>query len=619
MSDSMIMHNRNEEPANVAALLMEPCCMNHMEIERIAVEVSNRFLVAAKGLPQDGQLGWQTTVKPGGQLCAAAFSGPDVRVTKEDLNWIFGECARVDEETNAPLEPLGAEGRRLYTLRYAPCTPEVQASDVHRRRLISGHRDIDIYDEEARMHETQSYLRQALETLGESGGILRITAAADNGGQGTVFIELPEEMSLRLRTMLRLAFLDTVAQEVTGTDAEPLPAECLTDCMTSLLHAMMYDHAVQLDKQRREEEDEMLFDSEFLTDPEDEPETETSIEVLDLSVRAYNCLKRGGVHTVEKLRTMTDEDYRSIRNLGRKCVEEIKQKLCAYASRPTPQPRMVPAESLDSLIGLRNVKEQVRQITAFAKMKKDMAALGKEELPMVLNMEFVGNPGTAKTTVARIIAGMFHEMGLLSSDDIIEVGRADLVASYVGQTANKVKSVFERARGKLLFIDEAYALVDYWEGEFGDEAISTIVQEMENHRDENVVIFAGYPDKMETFFARNPGLRSRVPFRICFSDYCAEEMVQIAEREVEKRGFTMTAEAKQKVAAICAATARGPEMGNGRFCRNLVEGAVLRYAARVYGGEGTEGDRDFVLAGEDFAVPAAIGTEKQTMPIGFCV
>ena len=162
---------------------------------------------------------------------------------------------------------------------------------------------------------------------------------------------------------------------------------------------------------------------------------------------------------------------------------------------------------------------------------------------MVLNMEFIGNPGTAKTTVARITAGILHEIGLLPTSELVEVGRADLVAKYTGQTADKVKEVFQKAKGKLLFIDEAYALTDCWENSYGDEAISTIVQEMENNREDTVVIFAGYPDKMNEFFSRNPGLRSRVPFTIRFSDYSAEEMAQIVEAEAKKRGFSLMPEA----------------------------------------------------------------------------
>ena len=193
-----------------------------------------------------------------------------------------------------------------------------------------------------------------------------------------------------------------------------------------------------------------------------------------------------------------------------------------------------------------------------------------------------------------------------------------MVAKYTGQTADKVKEVFQKAKGKLLFIDEAYALTDCWENSYGDEAISTIVQEMENNREDTVVIFAGYPDKMNEFFSRNPGLRSRVPFTIRFSDYSAEEMAQIVEAEAKKRGFSLMPEAQQRVLDICSGAAGNPDAGNGRFCRNLAESAVLSYAERIFGQEESTDGCDFALIGADFSLPSALREVRQSRTIGFC-
>lgn len=313
-----------------------------------------------------------------------------------------------------------------------------------------------------------------------------------------------------------------------------------------------------------------------------------SIDELELSVRSFNCLKRANINTIGELRLMTDEDLMHVRNLGRKCICEIRERLAKYhveaQSRILVSSEKGSFEQLDELIGLNAVKEQVRKIAAYAKMKRDMEErFFGNVTPIVLNMEFVGNPGTAKTTVARILAGILHEVGLLQYADIVEVGRADLVAKYVGQTADRVKGAFSRARGRVLFIDEAYSLLEDQEGSFGDEAIATIVQEMENNRKDTVVIFAGYPKEMENFISRNPGLRSRVPFRIEFQDYSAEEMTQIAEHEATQRGFQIDPDAKEKVLSICKENSGNKELGNGRFSRNLVERAILNYAARVYG------------------------------------
>ena len=168
----------------------------------------------------------------------------------------------------------------------------------------------------------------------------------------------------------------------------------------------------------------------------------------------------------------------------------------------------------------------------------------------------------------------------------------------------------------MLFIDEAYSLVDDRKGSFGDEAINTIIQEMENNREETIVIFAGYPDKMESFFSRNPGLRSRVPFSISFSDYSANEMVKIAEFEAKKRGFSVDTEAYEKVTAICSDAALHPDGGNGRFCRNLIENAILGYASRVYGNNDSDTDKNYILTADDFTPPTGMNDTKK-IPIGF--
>ncbi len=351
------------------------------------------------------------------------------------------------------------------------------------------------------------------------------------------------------------------------------------------------------------------------------------LDELDLSVRTYVCLNRAGIYTLGDLRKMSREDLAKIRNLGSRSLEEVINKLASMGlSLQGEQAPPSSSDMLAQLIGLKDVKEQVRKIAAFARMKKDMETLGRTSVPVALNMEFVGNPGTAKTTVARILAGIFQEIGILSSSQIVETGRADLVAGYIGQTAINVKSVFKRARGKLLFIDEAYSLASDSQRDFGYEAINTIVQEMENSRGDTVVVFAGYPEEMENFFSMNPGLRSRVPFRISFPDYSTDEMAQIVALEAQKRGFSLCPRALEKAVSLCGEAKHRSDAGNGRFCRNLVENAILGYALRVYG-EGTEAadgaEKDFILAEEDFSLPDNMQAiperqeAKKTAPIGF--
>ncbi len=275
-------------------------------------------------------------------------------------------------------------------------------------------------------------------------------------------------------------------------------------------------------------------------------------------------------------------------------------------------------QRLQELVGLTEAKEVMHKALNFFKMQKLFADRGISTEQPSMHMVFTGNPGTAKTTVARLFAEVMRDNGLLSRGDLVEVGRADLVGKYVGQTAPLVKAVFERAKGGVLFIDEAYSLVDDRSGLYGDEAINTIVQEMENNREDTIVIFAGYPDKMEEFLNRNPGLRSRIAFHIPFADYSPDELCAIAAHIAGEQKLTLAADTADKLHRVFAEAVKSPDFGNGRYARNLIEKAKMAQANRLMSGDLTTitDEQLHTLCAEDIEMPHV--NKAETIAIGFC-
>ena len=238
-------------------------------------------------------------------------------------------------------------------------------------------------------------------------------------------------------------------------------------------------------------------------------------------------------------------------------------------------------EELREMVGLDEAKSVIQKAVKYYKMQQIFRDRGLPQDRPAMHMVFMGNPGTAKTTAARLFARIMKENGLLSRGHLVEVGRSDLVAKYVGWTAKTVKEKFELAKGGVLFIDEAYSLVDDKKGMFGDEAINTIVQEMENRREDLVVILAGYPKEMQQFLDRNPGLRSRIAFHVPFMDYNAEELCGIASLLGRSKGVELTEDAMDKLRIGFEAACQIPSFGNGRYVRNVLELSKMNQAERV--------------------------------------
>ncbi|NPV26039.1 MAG: stage V sporulation protein K [Firmicutes bacterium] len=257
---------------------------------------------------------------------------------------------------------------------------------------------------------------------------------------------------------------------------------------------------------------------------------------------------------------------------------------------------------LQSLIGLTSVKNLVLEMQAFVEIQKKRAREHLATEPMVLHMIFKGNPGTGKTTVARIIGKLFKEMGVLQKGHLIEVERADLVGEYIGHTAQKTRDQMKRALGGILFIDEAYALARGGEKDFGKEAIDTMVKVMEDYKDNLILILAGYREEMDRFIRTNPGLRSRFPIHIDFPDYTIDELMAIAELMLTNRQYWLTSEAKATLKQILEKnTGLGHEhSGNARLVRNLIERAIRRQAVRLINQKEVTRDDLVLIRSDDF-------------------
>ena len=241
------------------------------------------------------------------------------------------------------------------------------------------------------------------------------------------------------------------------------------------------------------------------------------------------------------------------------------------------------AQLENELIGLAPVKARIREIAAFLVISRARAGLGLEAAPPSLHMCFTGNPGTGKTTVALRMAEILHRLGYVRKGHVVSVTRDDLVGQYIGHTAPKTKEILKKAMGGVLFIDEAYYLYrPENERDYGQEAIEILLQVMENHRDDLVVILAGYKDRMNTFFQSNPGMSSRIAHHIDFPDYQETELSQIAGKMVGTMNYQLDAGAQAAMDEYIHLRRQQPHFANARSIRNALDRARLRQANRIF-------------------------------------
>lgn len=265
-----------------------------------------------------------------------------------------------------------------------------------------------------------------------------------------------------------------------------------------------------------------------------------------------------------------------------KDLKQLKEILKSHQAEPSPSKLKSSTSELDTLVGLASVKEEIKTLSNFIKIQQKRKEQGLKSSSVSYHCVFTGNPGTGKTTVARIVAQIYKDLGILSKGHLVETDRAGLVAEYVGQTAVKTNKIIDSALDGVLFIDEAYSLIGTGQ-DYGKEAIATLLKRMEDNRDRLVVILAGYSKEMQDFINTNPGLQSRFNRYIDFPDYSAEELLQIFEKNVEKFDYKLQNEVRQAMKEFFhnAVENKDANFGNARFVRNIFEKTLEKQANRL--------------------------------------
>lgn len=270
-------------------------------------------------------------------------------------------------------------------------------------------------------------------------------------------------------------------------------------------------------------------------------------------------------------------------------------------------------DEMSALVGMNDMKKMIKEIYAWIFINKKREEQGLKAGKQALHMMFKGNPGTGKTTVARLIGKLFYQMNVLSKGHLIEAERADLVGEYIGHTAQKTRDLVKKALGGILFIDEAYSLARGGEKDFGKEAIDTLVKHMEDKQHDFVLILAGYPKEMDNFLSLNPGLLSRFPLVVDFPDYSVDDLMEISNRMIAEREYQFDPDAKHKLKSHLMdvkSNIHPAKFSNGRYVRNIIEKTIRAQAMRLLLGDTFHRDDLLTIKSQDLVLEEEKNVEK---------
>ena len=388
-----------------------------------------------------------------------------------------------------------------------------------------------------------------------------------------------ESGSSHASNVLRMLNDLLVAAALINGDFTIEEASCLSSMMQDLAHYAAAQELPNTAAQVTERNEESYLQNEALaqtannTPPQETASSDSPspAEVnIPVNITIHVDAKEGGspMQTEENIELDEPAEQAAVTSPDAAKEEETMESLLA---------------ELDGLVGLENVKQDVHSLMNFIKVAKIREQRGMKVPTISYHLVFTGNPGTGKTTVARLVAKLYYHMGILPQGQLVETDRSALVAGYLGQTAIKTQKVIQQAMGGVLFIDEAYSLAGDTEDSYGKEAIETILKAMEDHRDELVVIVAGYTELMHKFIESNPGLSSRFSKYFEFPDYCGEELLSIFTRFCEKNGYRLEPDAEMRIREKFDALydARDEHFGNARTARNFFEKAINAQANRI--------------------------------------